>query len=367
MQKIKEAISKIDLSRFYVYLQELNLTGRDSEVQNSFTLNDNQFYMIAPYITLTDSNGLPLESGVNRHNEMRIDIINDQDQKYFESPVTVQALNRVHKNERYAGALLNAEHRYTVKLNGTNHPEKDINKFPVKGEFHMIGYTLPSIPSEYTIERVTSRIRPERPYTTDKKFNITSPSDTVEEKITVGNDENYIVDASITMTDSEGRDILLSDTITDSFTIEMRSSDEQVMFRGMNIRAFNALWQSKQWKGIVLKKTTSYWISINGKQAASAFPADIATLKFDAKTANFTIGDTVTGGTSSATGIIAGIVENGATGTLILTDITGTFVDNETVAGAITGSATSDGVIAAGACLYPLKAQLSLQGYKLER
>lgn len=367
MQKIKEAIAQIDLSRFYVYLQPLTLTGRDSEVSKSFTLNDNQFYMIAPYITLTDSNGKPLESGINRHNEMRIDLVNDQDQKYYESPITVQALNRVYKNERYAGALLDDNHRYTVKLNGTNHPNKDINKFPVLSEFHLIGYTLPRTPTEYTIERVTARIRPERPYTLTKTFEITSPIDQIEQKVTIGNEENYVLDASISMTDSQGRDILLSDTITDSFTISMRDANDQVMFKGINIRAFNALWQAKQWKGIVLKKTTDYWFAINGIQAADAFPADIATLNYDTKTANFTIGDTLTGGTSSATGIIAGIVEDGAAGTFILTSVTGTFVDNETVTGAITGSAAADGTTSAGACLYPLQAQLSLQGYKLER
>lgn len=65
-------------------------------------------------------------------------------------------------------------------------------------------------------------------------------------------------------------------------------------------------------------------------------------LNFDAQTANFTVGATVTGGTSGATGVIQSQVDNGTTGYLILGNITGTFQDNEIVAGG-GGSATVNG------------------------
>lgn len=65
-------------------------------------------------------------------------------------------------------------------------------------------------------------------------------------------------------------------------------------------------------------------------------------LPFDAQTANFTKGDTLTGGTSGATGTIVGIYDAGTTGTVYLNSVAGTFQDNETITDAHTGSATSN-------------------------
>lgn len=55
------------------------------------------------------------------------------------------------------------------------------------------------------------------------------------------------------------------------------------------------------------------------------------TLNFDGQTVNYTVGNTVVGGTSGATAIIREMVDAGATGTLTLGIITGTFQDNETL------------------------------------
>lgn len=64
------------------------------------------------------------------------------------------------------------------------------------------------------------------------------------------------------------------------------------------------------------------------------------TLPYDAQSGNFTIGLTVTGGSSGATGIITADVDAGSTGTLTLSNITGLFTDNETITDTSTGSAT---------------------------
>lgn len=64
------------------------------------------------------------------------------------------------------------------------------------------------------------------------------------------------------------------------------------------------------------------------------------TLPFDAQSANFTVGLVVTGGTSGATGRIVSQVDAGATGTLTLEQISGIFIDNETITDSSTGSAT---------------------------
>lgn len=64
------------------------------------------------------------------------------------------------------------------------------------------------------------------------------------------------------------------------------------------------------------------------------------TLPYDAQSGNFTAGLTVTGGTSGATATIVSDVDAGATGTLTLSQISGMFVDNETITDSSTGSAT---------------------------
>lgn len=73
-----------------------------------------------------------------------------------------------------------------------------------------------------------------------------------------------------------------------------------------------------------------------------------STLAFDAQTANFTLGDQITGATSGATARLIAQTDSGATGTLTLKDIVGEFVDNETITSNTGGSATADGVLSHG-------------------
>lgn len=76
------------------------------------------------------------------------------------------------------------------------------------------------------------------------------------------------------------------------------------------------------------------------------FPIDefgIYTLDFDAEVSEFLEGETVTGGTSGATGYIAHVDSTGTTGRLYLADAIGTFQDNETITSA-SGEATVNGV-----------------------
>lgn len=70
---------------------------------------------------------------------------------------------------------------------------------------------------------------------------------------------------------------------------------------------------------------------------------------YDNQTANFTVGQIVTGGTSGATGTIRDIVDSGSTGRLYLVDITGTFQNNETLTDPLGGSALADGTLITGA------------------
>lgn len=66
-------------------------------------------------------------------------------------------------------------------------------------------------------------------------------------------------------------------------------------------------------------------------------------LAYDGQLGNFTVGLTVTGGTSGATGVIVVDTDAGATGTLQLHNVVGTFVDNEAITDTSTGSAVVNG------------------------
>ena len=63
------------------------------------------------------------------------------------------------------------------------------------------------------------------------------------------------------------------------------------------------------------------------------------TVPYDGQSGNFTVGLTVTGATSGATGLIVADVDAGATGTLTLTNITGHFQNNEAITDTSTGAA----------------------------
>jgi hypothetical protein len=70
-----------------------------------------------------------------------------------------------------------------------------------------------------------------------------------------------------------------------------------------------------------------------------------STLAFDGQTANFSLGDTITGVTSGATARLIAQTDAGATGTLTLKDIDGAFIDNETMTSNTGGSAVVNGTL----------------------
>ncbi len=96
------------------------------------------------------------------------------------------------------------------------------------------------------------------------------------------------------------------------------------------------------------------------------------TLPYTAQSGNFTTGLTVTGGTSAATGLIHQDNDSGSTGTLLLTDVRGTFVSGEGLTDTSTGVATAGApaslVITPGAVppIYEANSLSSLPGVYFE-
>ena len=79
----------------------------------------------------------------------------------------------------------------------------------------------------------------------------------------------------------------------------------------------------------------------------------VSDLGFDAETTAFTVGATVTGGTSGATAVVQSITKTSATaGTLRLGAITGgPYQDNEALTDGSGGAATADGASASGSAI----------------
>jgi|GEM_PF-1591441 len=68
-------------------------------------------------------------------------------------------------------------------------------------------------------------------------------------------------------------------------------------------------------------------------------------LAYELQTGNFTVGQVLTGGTSGASARLVTDADGGATGTLSVYDVVGTFVDGELITDGISGSATVNGAI----------------------
>lgn len=105
----------------------------------------------------------------------------------------------------------------------------------------------------------------------------------------------------------------------------------------------------------------SYLVMVNGSDplhyydGAAFFPVNAAAVNnvgYDALTAAFSVGQTVTGGTSGASAVIVSIVQTSATaGTLRVGAITGgPFIDNEALTSS-GGAATANGASAAGSAI----------------
>jgi len=98
---------------------------------------------------------------------------------------------------------------------------------------------------------------------------------------------------------------------------------------------------------------------------------DLKTLYYDAKTADYTVGETATGGTSGATGTVLDVsVSDGTTGSLLLNNVSGTFQNDEALTSA-GGAATVNGILVNGriddALSSILVADLDYAGYMADR
>lgn len=68
-------------------------------------------------------------------------------------------------------------------------------------------------------------------------------------------------------------------------------------------------------------------------------------LAYDGQSANFTVGEIVRGASTGAYGTVLADTDGGTSGTLLLGNVKGTFLDNEVLTGTVTGVAVANGTL----------------------
>ena len=98
------------------------------------------------------------------------------------------------------------------------------------------------------------------------------------------------------------------------------------------------------WSRIVNESVSSGASTLAQREFTIAQATDFGTLAYDAQSVNYTTGLVVTGA-GGATGIIESDVDAGSTGTLTISNISGTYVNNEALTDSGSGSATVNGIL----------------------
>lgn len=157
-------------------------------------------------------------------------------------------------------------------------------------------------------------------------------------------------------------------TLADIKAIDTTKETEVNLLVGGNIRTFK--WDGSDLSGTLITgsvTTTSISGNVLRKDSHGLHPMEVVyattsangltaetemfviqqeavALFYDAESGAFTEGLTVTGGTSSATGVISTVIDYGTTGILYITGLSGTFVNDEAITDSSTGAAVLDGV-----------------------
>lgn len=129
----------------------------------------------------------------------------------------------------------------------------------------------------------------------------------------------------------------------------------EVVFGDESLVGLDVLTGTSSGDWVVVQFGTSagnYLIGVNGVDTGfvydgTTFYPNVAggvyALDYDAQTAAFTVGETVTGGTSGATAEIVKVIESGTAGRLWVKDVSGTFANDEALTDGAGGAATADG------------------------
>lgn len=361
LNNIDDIIKSLNNSQLYSY----NKTGTISAVSGSTTLNfktDNiPMWCILPYIAITNSNGQAIECSNIDRNLIKMNIkVYSGGNLFGDYNFTLDSFNEMYLSEQFQGIYIEANTIYEVTLTGLNLPSTALN-LPYSVSFNFVGYQL-GYPANarWNAQRQKLDFR----FGQIRTYNITSKSSnsTSEQNTIRTTTQGQLIDTmKVDVIDANGKAINELAT-QDEFLVNFKYNQNQILFKDMPLRVFNRLTRSKRFRRFYMLPDTDYTIDIVGTSNTNY---SAKRLSFDAMTEIFTEGDTITGGTSSATGIIVEKIGTGATGYFILKSVTGTFEDNEIITGAIQGSASVNGTITDELSVYPLTFDVRFDGYQL--
>ncbi len=162
------------------------------------------------------------------------------------------------------------------------------------------------------------------------------------------NIENYLITSDGGIVKRGGLQRLLSGTGTGNKMLEEYTTDNLIFAYDNTLSVFNQVTEvetiiKSDFNGGTFEgvRAGNYFLVANSEEAIGRVSQ---TLAYDAQTTNFLDGETITGGTSGATATILEQADGGASGTLTIGSITGTFEDNELIT-STSGSADVNGTL----------------------
>lgn len=371
IKTLEQAFANINNSQLFSYSKRIELSSRSVQQQITIQLNSYDFFCFLPYIALTDSSGRRLDVSDHPRNEfmVRIKAIS-KGSDFGERLMSISAFNQLHTSQAFRGILFPSREQISVSIEGQDKPSSDVGDYSYYAHICFIGYHVRNMGSN--IKYVTSKQDLSQPYNYNRSKTITgrnydSDSDNPGSLTFRVNSQGYKLNHfAIEVFDSDGKKLLSPDgnfdcdKPMDEFLYSLKDNHGTYRLDGIPLSIINKISDAKFWRGFYITGTSEIEQRIKGAGSQTC-----KILYFDALTAKFAVGDTITGGTSSDTGVIVDIVSDGSSGYLILQDA-GDFQDNETITGANVGSATTDGAATAGANNYNLEARINLTGYDMQ-
>ena len=362
LENINDIIKNLNNMQMYHYNKTGTISSGNTTTSLTFKTDNMDLWCIMPYVALTNANGQAIdESAIDRNLiKMNIKVLNGNN-LFGDYNFTLESFNEMYLSEQFQGFLVEGNSTYEITFTGLNIPASTNVDMPYSVSFNFVGYQL-GFPANAgwnaQRQKLDFRYGQIRQYSiTAKSGNSTADQNTIRTTL-----QGQIIDTMrVDVIDANGKVITEKD-IQDEFVINFKYNQNQIMFNNMPLRVFNKITRSKRFRRLYLDANTDYTIDVLGTSNTNYSAQRLA---FDAMTADFVVGDTITGGTSSATGVIVEKVGTGATGYFILKSVTGTFQDNETITGAIQGSATADGTLSTSLNVYPLTFNFKFDGYQM--
>jgi len=359
----QDIIKNLNNSQIYHYNKTATISAGTGTTSVTFKTDNLPMWCFFPQITLTNANGKPLDTSDVDRNLITLNIkVLRADNNYSDYNFTLESFNELYLQEQFQGFLIEGNTVYEFSFTGQNVPANSTIDMPYSVSINLVGYQLgfePTANWNALRQKLDFRYAQVRDYSITSKSGNTLGSQNTIRSTTYG---QLIDTMRVDVIDANGK-FIKEDDYQDEFNINFKYNQNQILFNNMPIRVFNKITQAKKFRRFNFVQDTDYTIDVVGTSNSNI---SAQRLSFDAMTESFVVGDTITGGTSTATAVIVDIIGSGATGYFILKSVSGTFQNDEIITGGIQGSASVNGIISSELNVYPLKFNVKFDGYKMK-